>query len=140
MVDSDDRNYSYLTHRHTHFCSVLVQLQSLRKANHMNQIEITNLNPAGADLFQATDSFLTELQDTDTTDSIYGGKKSGRGGGTFFYSGGGYGGYRGGYGGYRGGYSGGYRGGYGGYRGGYGYGGGYGGGQILFYGGGGGKS
>jgi hypothetical protein len=107
------------------------------KANYMNHIEINNLNPAGANLFEGTDSFLTELQDTDTT-KVIGGKSNKGGGGTFFYASGGYGG---GYGGGFGGGYGGYRGGYGGYRGGYGGYGGYGGGnQILFYGGGGRRS
>jgi hypothetical protein len=88
----------------------------------MAMIEISNLNPAGSDLFADTENFLTELQDTDSN-QVFGGKghggskkKSGRGG----Y---GYGGGRGGSGRGRGGSGRGRgnsgRGGYGGYGGGY---------------------
>lgn len=38
----------------------------------MAQIEISNLNAAGNDLFAGADSFLTELQTTDTN-QIFGG-------------------------------------------------------------------
>jgi hypothetical protein len=38
----------------------------------MAHIEISNLNSAGSDLFAGTDSFLTELQTTETT-QIFGG-------------------------------------------------------------------
>jgi hypothetical protein len=107
----------------------------------MNRIEISNLNPAGANLFEGADSFITELQEVETT-KIMGGSKKGRGGGTFFYSsgfgGGGFGG-----GGFGGGGFGGFGGfgGYGGYRRGFGGYGGFGGGnQILFFGGGGRRS
>jgi hypothetical protein len=75
----------------------------------MAHIEISNLNIAGSDLFAGTDSFLTELQETDTTQVMGGKGGSGRGRG------------RGGYGyGYGGGSGRGYGGGSG--RGGYGYG------------------
>jgi hypothetical protein len=40
----------------------------------MAHIEISNLNAAGSDLFAGTDSFLTELQTTETT-QIFGGFK-----------------------------------------------------------------
>lgn len=57
----------------------------------MANIEISNLNSAGSELFAGTDNFLNELTETDTT-QIHGGKKGGYGG-TFFYTGGyGYGG------------------------------------------------
>jgi hypothetical protein len=75
-------------------------------------IQISNLNPAGSDLFADTENFLTELQDTDSN-QVFGGKghggskknKSNKGG--YGYGGGngrgnsgrGRGGY-GGYGGY----------------------------------------
>jgi hypothetical protein len=81
----------------------------------MSMIEISNLNIAGNDLLADNESFLTELQDTDSNEVI-GGKKGGSKG----Y--GGYGGYGCGYGGYGGGY-GGYGGGSGRGRGGYGGGG-----------------
>jgi hypothetical protein len=45
----------------------------------MAYIEISNLNIAGSDLFADTDSFLTELQDTDTTQVMGGKGGSGRG-------------------------------------------------------------
>jgi hypothetical protein len=48
----------------------------------MAHIEISNLNSAGSDLFAGADSFLTELQTTETT-QIFGGSKkrcAGRGG------------------------------------------------------------
>jgi hypothetical protein len=100
----------------------------------MAQIEISNLNSAGSELFADADSFLTELQTVEVTQIIGGGGHGGHGGGS---GRGGYGGHggksgRGGYGGYggksgRGGKSGhggkSGRGGYGGY-GGYGGGGG----------------
>jgi hypothetical protein len=73
----------------------------------MAHIEISNLNIAGSDLFADTDSFLTELKETDTTQVIGGKGKSGKGYG--------YGGGKSGYG-YGGGKSG---------KGGYGYGYGY---------------
>jgi hypothetical protein len=85
----------------------------------MAYIEISNLNIAGSDLFAGTDSFLTELQDTDTTQIMGGKGKSGKGG--YGYGGGksgkggyGYGGGKSGKGGYGYGGHGGY-GGYGGY-------------------------
>lgn len=81
-------------------------------------LNISDLNSAGSDLFADTDSFLSDLQETEAT-SVYGGGKSnkgGNGGNFIFINNGGYGGY-GGYGNYGGG-----RGGYGGGR---GYGGGY---------------
>jgi hypothetical protein len=45
----------------------------------MAHIEISNLNSAGSDLFAGADSFLTELQTTETT-QIFGGfnKRHGR--------------------------------------------------------------
>jgi hypothetical protein len=80
----------------------------------MANIQISNLNPAGSDLFADADSFLTELQDTDTARII--GGKSGKGGGCGYGGGksgkGGYGGGKSGKGGYGGGKSG--KGGYGG--------------------------
>jgi hypothetical protein len=80
----------------------------------MAYIEISNLNIAGSDLFAGTDSFLTELQDTDTTQIMGGKGKSGKGG--YGYGGkSGKGGY--GYGGKSGGYGYGGHGGYGGYGG-----------------------
>jgi hypothetical protein len=75
----------------------------------MAQIEISNLNPIGSDLFADADSFLTELQATDAH-QVIGGR--GCGGGRGGYGGGSNGGGRGGYGG--GGSNGGGRGGYGG--------------------------
>jgi hypothetical protein len=90
----------------------------------MANIQISNLNPAGSDLFADAESFLTELQDTDTARIIgggsnkgggcgYGGGKSGKGGYGGGKSGkGGYGGGKSGNGGYGGGKSG--NGGYGG--------------------------
>ena len=39
----------------------------------MALIQISNLNAAGSDLLAGTESFLTELQDTDTTQIIGGG-------------------------------------------------------------------
>lgn len=92
----------------------------------MSDLKISNLSSAGSDLFQDSESFLTELEGTSITQEIMGGSGK-RGGQTIFYANN-YGGYGGGYGGYgRGGY-----GGYGGYgRGGYGRGG-YGGSQIFF--------
>jgi hypothetical protein len=68
----------------------------------MAHIEISNLNIAGSDLFAGTDSFLTELQDTDTTRILGGGGSKGGSGKKKGKSGkGGYGCY-GGYGGYGG--------------------------------------
>lgn len=76
-------------------------------------LNISDLNSAGSDLFADTDSFLSDLQETEAT-SVYGGGKSNKrgGGGTFIfinngYGGGYYGGGRGGRGG-RGGYYGGH--------------------------------
>jgi hypothetical protein len=69
-------------------------------------IEISNLNIAGNDLLADNESFLTELQDTDSN-QVIGGKKGGSKG----YGGYGYGHGYGGYGGYGGGSG---RGGYGG--------------------------
>jgi hypothetical protein len=51
----------------------------------MSLIEISNLNTAGSDLFAGADSFLTELEKTDTN-QIFGGGGYGGGG----YGGGGY--------------------------------------------------
>jgi hypothetical protein len=84
----------------------------------MALIEISNLNPAGSELFAGTESFLTELQATDSR-QIFGGGGHGGGGGS---KGGGSkgGGSKGG----------------GGYGGGYGHGGGYGGGGGYGHGGG----
>ena len=45
----------------------------------MAHIEISNLNSAGSDLFASADSFLTELQTTETT-QIFGGYHCRRGG------------------------------------------------------------
>lgn len=59
----------------------------------MAQIEISNLNPVGSDLFASPDSFLTELQATDAN-QVVGGR--GCGGGRGGNSGGGRGGYGGG--------------------------------------------
>jgi hypothetical protein len=39
----------------------------------MALLEISNLNPAGSNLFAGEESFLTELQETDT-DKVFGGK------------------------------------------------------------------
>jgi hypothetical protein len=47
----------------------------------MALIQISNLNAAGNDLLAGTESFLTELQDTDTT-QIIGGGGHGHGGGS----------------------------------------------------------
>ena len=44
----------------------------------MAHIEISNLNSAGSDLFLGADSFLTELQPTETT-QIFGGYNCRRG-------------------------------------------------------------
>jgi hypothetical protein len=89
---------------------------SLLPHNHnfnMAQIEISNLNPVGSDLFADADSFLTELQATDANQVVGGrgcgggrGGRGSRGGGS---NGGGHGGYGGGNsnGGGRGGYGGG---------------------------------
>ncbi len=90
----------------------------------MAQIEISNLNPVGSDLFSSPDSFLTELQATDANQVVGGRGCGGRGGyGGGNSNGGGRGGYGGGNsnGGGRGGYGGGNsngggRGGYGGGR------------------------
>jgi hypothetical protein len=82
----------------------------------MAMIEISNLNTAGNDLFADTESFLNELQDTDSN-QVFGGKgKSGNKGYGGYGCGGGYGGGKSGKGGYGGGKSGkgGYGGGYGG--------------------------
>jgi hypothetical protein len=80
----------------------------------MALIEISNLNLAGSDLFADTESFLTELQETDSN-QIFGGGGKGCGGGSGKKKGskGGYGGgskkkgSKGGYGGGCGGYGGG---------------------------------
>lgn len=45
----------------------------------MTFIEISNLDAAGSDLFTSADSFLTELQPTETT-QIFGGSIAGSGG------------------------------------------------------------
>ena len=45
----------------------------------MTHLEISNLNSAGSDLFAGADSFLTELQTTETT-QIFGGYNCRRGG------------------------------------------------------------
>ena len=45
----------------------------------MSLIQISDLNPAGSDLFAGTESFLTDLQENDSN-SIFGGGKKGRGG------------------------------------------------------------
>lgn len=64
----------------------------------MAQIEISNLNPVGSDLFADADSFLTELQAADANQVVggrgCGGGRGGRGGGNS--NGGGRGGYGGG--------------------------------------------
>jgi hypothetical protein len=86
----------------------------------MSMIEISNLNIAGSDLLADNESFLTELQDTDSN-QVIGGKKGGSKG---------YGGYGCGYGYGYGGGSGRGRGGYDG-RGGSGRGRGYGGGGCY---------
>jgi hypothetical protein len=66
----------------------------------MAMIEISNLNTAGNDLFADSESFLSELQDTDS-EQVFGGKgNSGKKGGY----GGGCGGYGGGSGSGKGGY------------------------------------
>jgi hypothetical protein len=93
----------------------------------MSLINISDLNPAGSDLFATTDSFMTELQEAEAT-AIYGGKSNKGGGSSVFIFGGYGGGYGGGY--YGGGYGGGYGRGYGRGRGGRGYGG-YGGGYYC---------
>jgi hypothetical protein len=53
----------------------------------MAMIEISNLNTAGNDLFADSESFLSELQDTDS-EQVFGGKKGGYGGGCGGYGGG----------------------------------------------------
>jgi hypothetical protein len=69
----------------------------------MAYIEISNLNIAGSDLFAGTDSFLTELQDTDTTQIMGGGgSKGGKSGKKKSGKGYGYGGGKSGKGGYGG--------------------------------------
>jgi hypothetical protein len=84
----------------------MFELNTLQHGNRlkMANIQISNLNIAGSDLFAGADSFLTELQETDTARIIGGG--SGKGGC-------GYGGGKSGKGGYGGGKSG--KGGYGGF-------------------------
>jgi hypothetical protein len=52
----------------------------------MAMIEISNLNTAGNDLFADSESFLSELQDTDS-EQVFGGKKGGYGGGCGGYGG-----------------------------------------------------
>jgi hypothetical protein len=47
----------------------------------MAMIEISNLNPAGSDLFASEESFLTELQVTDSS-QVFGGGHKGCGGGS----------------------------------------------------------
>jgi hypothetical protein len=47
----------------------------------MALIEISNLKPAGSDLFASAESFLTELQATDSS-QIFGGGGHGCGGGS----------------------------------------------------------
>jgi hypothetical protein len=47
----------------------------------MALIEISNLNPAGSELFADSESFLTELQETDSR-QIFGGGGCGYGGGS----------------------------------------------------------
>jgi hypothetical protein len=44
----------------------------------MSSIQISDLNPAGSDLFAGNESFLTDLQDNDSK-SIFGGGKKGHG-------------------------------------------------------------
>ncbi len=46
----------------------------------MALIQISNLTTASSDLLAGTESFLTELQDTDTTQIIGGGGHGGHGG------------------------------------------------------------
>jgi hypothetical protein len=72
----------------------------------MSNINISNLNPAGSDLFDTEDSFLTELSEADTQ-AVIGGSSGGGGGngGIFLYDGGFNGGFGGGF---NGGYGGGY--------------------------------
>ena len=64
----------------------------------MAMIEISNLNPAGSDLFASEESFLTELQGTDSSQVFGGGHKGCGGGGSKGHGGGskGHGGYGGG--------------------------------------------
>jgi hypothetical protein len=64
----------------------------------MAMIEISNLNPAGSDLFASEESFLTELQVTDSSQVFGGGHKGCGGGGSKGHGGGskGHGGYGGG--------------------------------------------
>ncbi len=45
----------------------------------MSKIHITNLQPAGSELFQGSESFLTELQPT-AAHAIYGGKNKNKSG------------------------------------------------------------
>ncbi len=45
----------------------------------MSLIQISDLNPAGSDLFAGAESFLTDLQDNDSS-NVFGGGKKGRGG------------------------------------------------------------
>jgi hypothetical protein len=47
----------------------------------MALIEISNLTPAGSELFGGTESFLTEIQETDSR-QIFGGGGHGGGGGS----------------------------------------------------------
>jgi hypothetical protein len=82
---------------------------NIRHKFSMAQIEISNLNPVGSDLFAGSDSFLTELQAADANIVVGGRGCGGRGG---YGRGGSNGGGRGGNGG--GGSNGGGRGGYGG--------------------------
>jgi hypothetical protein len=101
----------------------------------MSNINISNLNPAGSDLFDTEDSFLTELSEADTQ-AVIGGSSGGGGGNgaIFLYDGGFNGGFNGGYGGF---------GGRGGRGRNYGYGGGHGKkgrGNYRYYGGGGGRN
>jgi hypothetical protein len=72
----------------------------------MALIEISNLNLAGSDLFADTESFLTELQETDSN-QIFGGGGKGCGGGSGKNKGSKKKGSKGGYGGGCGGYGGG---------------------------------
>jgi hypothetical protein len=44
----------------------------------MSRIQITNLQPAGTELFQGSESFLTELQATEAH-AVYGGKSKKKG-------------------------------------------------------------
>jgi hypothetical protein len=48
----------------------------------MALIEISNLNPAGSELFAGTESFLTEIQETDSRQIFGGGGHGGGGGGS----------------------------------------------------------